>query len=116
MGSDYSTQRRQNTYKICMSCNDNKLLNEDLMILNIMTYADLKDKSQLLLRCSKGHILIYENSEDHINWCEKQIIENNEMRKKVLQTNKNDDEINKLKTEILSLKQEIKELRESRQN
>jgi len=86
-----------------MVCNSNNKLNEDLMLLNFTNkkYA----RSELILRCSKGHILLYEGSNDHIDGVKKFVMH----RENVM--NKEKSEIDKLKQENSLLKKEIEFLK-----
>jgi hypothetical protein len=79
------------------------------MVLNVIhnksRYNDEECGKDLLLRCSKGHILKYQGPSNHIDYCReylKQIESKNNI--------KNEEpisEINKLKNEIDLLKQQI---------
>jgi hypothetical protein len=107
MGNDKSRPHNQITSKICMKCNENNILNEDLTILNIFTGKD-KYSRALLLRCSKGHILRYDNNIPHINTCIKEITYK-EKSKSEIDVLKKENSL--LKEEIVYLKEEIEFLK-----
>lgn len=52
-----------------MECNKKNILNKELIVLNYFTYL-VSDKmyAKLLLRCSKGHILMYRGDYTHIKY------------------------------------------------
>ena len=108
----------QNTWKICMKCNNNKILNTNLMILNHIKYReeDANDeiKKRILMRCDKGHILIYEGRPKHIDWCCEQIIKNNEIN----ENNKIniETEMDELKKAITLLNEQMKSLDNNNNN
>ncbi len=97
MGNDNSVPHKQNNCKICMKCNDNNILNTDLMILKRSKTMD--DRGELLLRCNKGHILLFNSTLEYIDWCQKKL------------ENKEASEISLLKEEISLLKEEIEILK-----
>ena len=94
----------QNTFRICMICNKHCILNTDLMLLKITVY-DYKCRQELLLRCSKGHILLYEGDNNHIE----------DVTELLLDKEKENTEIDELKQEISLLKAEIEFLRNNPQ-
>ena len=96
MGDIPSKPYEQNTYKICMICNRHHILNSELMLLSARRHL-YKNSSELLLRCSKGHILKYEANTEHIHAI-LEIIDKKEQ---------SNSDINKLKKEISLLKDEI---------
>jgi hypothetical protein len=101
----YTREHSQKTWKICMVCNGYNTLNEDLMLLN--TIANIQNtRKELLLRCSKGHILLYEGRKDHID----------HIREIVLKREYAQQEIDKLKQENSLLKEEIEFLKNNRQS
>lgn len=103
MGNANSTPHEQITCKICMKCNETKLLNTELMILNLMTETINSSRRQLLLRCSKGHILLYEGDTEHITNC---VTILNQKQASM-------SEIDELKKEISLLKEEIEFLKKN---
>ena len=108
MGNKYSNQ---DTYKICLRCNNNGNLNDKLMILNIfieehIKYTNGESGKRLLLRCSNGHLISYSGSSKHIDCYV------NEINNKINNSSKIDD----LKKEITELKKEIEELKKKNNN
>ena len=97
MGNSYSSQK---TYKICLQCNSQGKFNDKLMILN--TY-DYNLNSELLLRCSMGHLISYKGPDKHIEYCKNEINKknNNQYQFDVIKEIK---EIKELKKEIEKLK------------
>lgn len=85
----------QNTFRICMRCNECGILTKDLMLLN--TTLRGANIYGLVLRCSKGHILLYEGDYKHIDSVFKVFLDKEKEKK----------EIDELKQEISLLKSEI---------
>ena len=113
MGNNNSEPYTQKTWKICMVCNNNKLFNSDLMVLNILVddehkYSNGDPTKILLLKCSKFHILKYEGNSRHIDYVLKNLTD---IYKDKNTEPKNNNEIEKLKNEIVELKQQIKNLK-----
>jgi hypothetical protein len=103
MGNSISMgPHEQNNCEICMKCNSNNILNTDLMLLNIMVPHSQHERKEILLRCSKGHILLYEGNNAHIDTYIK-ILKN-----KQKSTQESKSEIDELKNEISLLKEELK--------
>ena len=126
-----TTSYLQNNYKICIVCNKNNILNEDLMILscehNGFNYKSGDFGMDLFLRCSEGHLLKYRGASKYIDSVikyiedikhEKKVGEitllKNEIKtlKKIekLENEKKDEEITLLKNEIKTLKKTIEKL------
>ncbi len=104
----YTEPTIQNTYKICMVCNKNNILNTELINLSKYftgkMYNDGDHQLKLLLRCSKGHILEYYGSSEHINECYNYIERNSN---KNMKNEQSLSEIDKLRNECDLLKNEI---------
>lgn len=101
----------QYTSKICMLCNNKKIKNDDLIILNIIYYGNKNDNigGELLLRCSHGHILKYRSHDyKHILYCA------NEIKNK--KNEESQSEIDKLKNQIIELKNQIIKLKNQIEN
>lgn len=95
----------QNTSKICLVCNTNKILNQDLILLHSQEdsfiYVNGEHRINIYLRCSKGHLLKHVGNETYARNCINEIINRNKNKEN------NDEEIIMLKNEINLLKKKI---------
>jgi hypothetical protein len=114
MGNFFSKEYpTQQTYKICLKCNNNKIYNNyNIDVLNHFDNfdEDLEKKEpveRLLLCCDKGHLFYYCGTSEHIEYVlkyfkkKKEIDEEKEQDKlKIKENDELIDEINELKKNI----------------
>lgn len=97
MGNNFSN-KYQNTYKICLKCNElYSHINNDLIVLNILQAEG--NNLDIMVRCSKGHIFYYKGIKTHIEYCVEYIDKNN-----LLENDKLKKENAQLKKQITYLK------------